>query len=40
MALARNAIEALAPDQSALTAGGGLLKPARWPVRARAGDIV
>jgi hypothetical protein len=40
MALARNAIEALAPDQSALTAGGGLLKPARWPVRARAGDII
>jgi hypothetical protein len=40
MALARTAVEALAPDQSALTAAAGLLKPAKWPVRARAGDIV
>jgi len=40
MALARNAVEALAPDQSALTAAAGLLKAAKWPVRARAGDIV
>jgi hypothetical protein len=40
MALTRNAVEALAPDQSALTAAGGLLKPAKWPVRARAGDII
>jgi hypothetical protein len=40
MALTRTAVEALAPDQSALTAAGGLLKPAKWPVRARAGDII
>jgi len=39
MALARTAVEALAPDQSALTAAAGLLKAAKWPVRGRAGDI-
>ncbi len=40
MALTRNAVEALAPDRSALTAAAGLLKPSKWPVRARAGDII
>jgi hypothetical protein len=40
MVLTRGAIEALAPDQSALTAAAGLLKPAKWPVRAGSGNIV
>jgi hypothetical protein len=40
MVLTRGAIEALAPDQSALSAAAGLLKASKWPVRARAGDFV
>jgi hypothetical protein len=40
MPLTRSAIEAMAPDQSALTAAAGLLKPAKWPVRARAGGLI
>jgi hypothetical protein len=40
MALARNAVEALAPDPNALTTATGLLKPAKWTVRARAGEII
>ena len=34
MALSRGAIEAAAPDQSALKAAASLLKPAKWPLRA------
>lgn len=40
MALTRSMIEAMAPDQSALTAASALLKPAKWPVRARSGDLI
>jgi hypothetical protein len=40
MALTRNAIEAMAPDQSALTAASALLKPSKWPVRARSGGLI
>jgi hypothetical protein len=40
MALTRGEIEMMAPDKSALQAAAGLLKPAKWPVRARAGEIV
>jgi hypothetical protein len=40
MDLTRSAIEALAPDQSALTAASALLKPAKWPLRARSGRLI
>ncbi len=40
MGLTRSAIEAMAPDQSALTAASSLLKPAKWPVRARSGGLI
>jgi hypothetical protein len=40
MVLTRGAIEALAPDKSALAAAAGLLKASKWPIRARAGEIV
>jgi hypothetical protein len=40
MALTRSVIEAMAPDQSALTAASALLKPAKWPVRARSGGLI
>jgi hypothetical protein len=40
MALTRSSIEAMAPDQSALTAASALLKPAKWPVRAHAGALI
>lgn len=40
MALTRGTIEAMAPDQSALKAAAGLLKPKHWPVRARAGRLI
>lgn len=34
MGVTRSQIEAAAPDQAALKAAGGLLKPAKWPLRA------
>jgi hypothetical protein len=40
MELTRSAIEAMAPDQSALTAASGLLKPAKWPLRGRSGELI
>ena len=40
MALQSGAIEALAPDRSALVAALGLLKPTKWPVRGFAADLV
>ena len=40
MGLTRSAIEAMAPDQSALTAASALLKPAKWPVRTRSGHLI
>ncbi len=40
MELTRSAIEAMAPDQSALTAAATLLKPAQWPLRARSGGLI
>jgi hypothetical protein len=40
MALTRASIEAMAPDQSALKAAAGLLKPAKWPLRAASGGLV
>ena len=40
MGLTRSAIEAMAPDQSALSAASALLKPVKWPVRARAGGLI
>jgi hypothetical protein len=40
MGLTRSAIEAMAPDQSALAAAAALLKPAKWPVRARSGGLI
>lgn len=40
MALTRSAIEAMAPDQSALTAASKLLQPAKWLSRARAGGLI
>jgi hypothetical protein len=40
MALSRGAIEAAAPDQGALTAAAALLKPAKWPLRARSGSLI
>jgi hypothetical protein len=38
--ITRSAIEALAPDQSALTAAAALLAPAKWPLRARAERLI
>jgi hypothetical protein len=38
--LTRSAIEAMAPDQSALSAASALLKPAKWPVRAQSGALI
>src|ERR1700677_4854110 len=40
MDMTRSAIEALAPDQSALAAASALLKPAKWPLRARAERLI
>src|SRR5262249_6817054 len=40
MGLTRSAIEAMAPDQSALSAASALLKPAKWPVRAQSGALI
>jgi hypothetical protein len=40
MALTRDAVAALAPDQKALSAAAGLLKPAKWPLRGRAADLI
>ncbi len=40
MGLDRGAIEAMAPDQSALAAASGLIKPAKWPVRAQSGGLI
>lgn len=40
MVLTRAAIEAMAPDQSALKAAAGLLKPAKWPLRAISGGLI
>jgi hypothetical protein len=40
MGLTRSAIEAMAPDQSALSAASALLKPAKWPMRARSGGLI
>jgi hypothetical protein len=40
MPLSRSAIEAMAPDQSALSAAAALLKPGKWPLRARSGGLV
>jgi hypothetical protein len=40
MVLTRGTIEAMAPDQSALKAAAGLLKPKHWPVLARAGGLI
>ena len=40
MALTRSAIEAMAPDQSALAAASALLKLAKWPVRARSRGLI
>jgi hypothetical protein len=40
MGLTRSAIEAMAPDQSALTAASALLKPAKWLLRARSGGLI
>ncbi|WP_226576261.1 SWIM zinc finger family protein [Acuticoccus sediminis] len=38
MLLTHDAIASLAPDQKALTAARGQMKPAKWPVRERADD--
>jgi hypothetical protein len=40
MALTRGAVEAMAPDQSALAAASKLLQPAKWPSRVRAGGLI
>lgn len=42
MGVTRAQVEAAAPDQAALKAAGGLLKPAKWPLRAidTAGTLV
>ncbi len=40
MTLSRSAIEAMAPDQSALTTAASLLKPAKWPLRAQSGPLI
>jgi hypothetical protein len=40
MEMTRAAIEAMAPDQSALAAASALLKLAKWPLRARSGRLI
>lgn len=40
MTLTRSTIEAMAPDQSALSAASALIRPAKWPVRAQSGAVV
>lgn len=40
MALTRGAIEAMAPDQSALAAASKLLQPSKWPSRLRSGGLI
>ncbi|MFT4251222.1 MAG: SWIM zinc finger family protein, partial [Caulobacter sp.] len=40
LALSRSEIEAMAPDQSALKAAAGLLKPAKWSSRGVSGGLV
>jgi hypothetical protein len=40
MSLTRSAIEAMAPDQSALSAASKLLSADKWPTRARAGGLI
>ncbi len=40
VALSRGEIEAMAPDQSALKAAAGLLKPAKWSSRGVSGGLV
>jgi hypothetical protein len=40
MTLSRSVIEAMAPDQAALKAAAGLLKPGKWPVRERSGELI
>lgn len=40
MALSRGEIEAMAPDQSALKAAAGLLKPAKWSSRGVSGGLI
>src|SRR5262249_17154543 len=40
MSLTHRAIEAMAPDQSALSAASTLLKPAKWPSRARSAGLI
>jgi hypothetical protein len=40
VALSRSEIEAMAPDQSALKAAAGLLKPAKWSSRGSSGGLV
>ena len=40
MEMTRAAIEAMAPDQSALAAASALLKPAKWPLRARSERLI
>jgi hypothetical protein len=38
--LSRSSIEAMAPDQGALKAAAGLLKPAKWSARGRSGPLI
>lgn len=40
MTLTLSAIEAMAPDQGALSAASALLRPAKWPVRAQSGALI
>ncbi|HLW91174.1 MAG TPA: SWIM zinc finger family protein [Roseiarcus sp.] len=40
MGLTLSAIEAVAPDQGALQAASGLLKAAKWPLRARSASLI
>jgi hypothetical protein len=40
LALSLSEIEALAPDQGALKAAAGLLKPANWPLRQTSGALI
>ncbi|MDB5437816.1 MAG: hypothetical protein JWM33_243 [Caulobacteraceae bacterium] len=40
MALSRSEIEAMAPDQSALKAAAGLLKPGKWSARGASGALI
>ena len=40
MGLTRGAIEAMAPDQSALAAASALIKPAKWPARHQSGALI